>query len=255
MTNEYKFNHYVPIWYQKRFIPEDQKNNELFYLDLKPKTFVDPRGIEHEKKSLYHQGFKFCFVEEDLYTTQLGIYKSTDVEKFFFGKVDHRGRNAIEAFSKFSHPWNGRDAYRDMIRYMSLQKLRTPKGLGWLSEKSRIQDHQAILKLMMRFQQLFCAIWTECVWLIADASKSETKFIISDHPVTVYNRRCGPRSQWCRGFNDPVMAVQTINLELRFPYQASMQWLVHHLMMIKVQMLAQRMYIDLSVVLGIRLLR
>jgi hypothetical protein len=41
------------------------------------------------------------------------------------------------------------------------------------------------------------------VWLIADASQSQTKFIVSDHPVTVYNRRCGPRSQWCRGANDP----------------------------------------------------
>jgi hypothetical protein len=56
---------------------------------------------------------------------------------------------------------------------------------------------------MVRFQQLFCAIWSECVWLIADASQSATKFIVSDHPVTVYNRRCGPHSQWCRGANDP----------------------------------------------------
>jgi hypothetical protein len=56
---------------------------------------------------------------------------------------------------------------------------------------------------MLELQQLYCAIWTECVWLIADASQSDTKFIISDHPVTVYNRRCGPRSQWCRDSNDP----------------------------------------------------
>ena len=36
---------------------------------------------------------------------------------------------------------------------------------------------------------------------------------MSDHPVTVYNRRCGPRSQWCRGANDPDIrfhATQTI---------------------------------------------
>jgi hypothetical protein len=56
---------------------------------------------------------------------------------------------------------------------------------------------------MMRFRQLFCAIWFESIWLIADACNSETKFVVSDHPVTVYNRRCGPRSQWCRGDNDP----------------------------------------------------
>jgi len=95
-----------------------------------------------------------------------------------------------------------------MVLYMSTQKLRTPKGLGWLSEQVGSLDREKILHLMLRYRQLYCAIWTECVWLIADASRSETKFIISDHPVTVYNRRCGPRSQWCRGNNDPHIWMQ-----------------------------------------------
>ena len=50
---------------------------------------------------------------------------------------------------------------------------------------------------------MFCAIWTECVWQIADATQSQVKFIISDHPVTVYNRGCFPGSDFCKGFNDP----------------------------------------------------
>jgi hypothetical protein len=29
------------------------------------------------------------------------------------------------------------------------------------------------------------------------------KFIVSDHPVTVYNRACYPGSTFCRGCNDP----------------------------------------------------
>jgi hypothetical protein len=56
---------------------------------------------------------------------------------------------------------------------------------------------------MIDFRNLFSAVWSECVWQIADATASEAKFIVSDHPVTVYNRRCGPRSQWCRNFDDP----------------------------------------------------
>lgn len=48
-----------------------------------------------------------------------------------------------------------------------------------------------------------CALWSECVWSITDASQSETKFIVSDHPVTVYNQACFPRSKWCLGANDP----------------------------------------------------
>ena len=86
---------------------------------------------------------------------------------------------------------------------MSTQKLRTPKGLGWLSKRAGTTDRNKILSFMIKLRQLNCAIWTECIWLIADASQSNTKFIISDHPVTVYNRRCGPRSQWCRDFEDP----------------------------------------------------
>ncbi len=87
--------------------------------------------------------------------------------------------------------------------YMSTQKLRTPKGLAWLAEQIETSHQDSILHAMIRFRQLYCSIWAECVWLIADASQSETKFIISDHPVTVYNRRCGPRSSWCHGNSDP----------------------------------------------------
>lgn len=60
---------------------------------------------------------------------------------------------------------------------------------------------------MVVLRQLHCAIWTECIWTIADCEKSDTKFIVSDHPVTVYNRRCGPRSQWCRGYEDPDISL------------------------------------------------
>ncbi len=33
--------------------------------------------------------------------------------------------------------------------------------------------------------------------------KLSTKFIVSDHPVTVYNRACPPLSKHCQGFSDP----------------------------------------------------
>jgi hypothetical protein len=50
---------------------------------------------------------------------------------------------------------------------------------------------------------MHCATWTACVWQIAEATNSPTKFIISDHPVTVYNRGCPPLSKYCRDGNDP----------------------------------------------------
>jgi hypothetical protein len=203
MSSEYRRNHYVPVWYQKRFLPPGQPNQELFYLDLKPTTFRDSKGTFHTPRSIRRLGFKYCFYENDLYTTHFSGQESTKIEQIFFGSIDSNGKDGVEYFSQFTHPSVDGDAFHSLVLYMSVQKLRTPKGLNWLSQKTNTNDRNELLRGMLKFQQLYCAIWTECVWSIADASQSETKFIISDHPVTVYNRRCGPRSQWCRDCNDP----------------------------------------------------
>lgn len=203
MSNQYRNNHYVPQWYQKRFIPVSQKDRELYYLNLKPEIFTDSKGKNHQARAIRRQGFRKCFAEENLYTTRLGSVESTVIEERFFGEIDRNGRKAVDYFANFAHPSIGKEEFKNMVKYMSTQKLRTPKGLDWLSNQVDAADRNQILAFMPRIQNLHCAIWTECIWLIADASQSETKFIISDHPVTVYNRRCGPHSQWCRGSNDP----------------------------------------------------
>ena len=203
MSKEYQNNHYVPAWYQRRFVPVGQKDQELYYLDFQPGFFVDPRGIAHARCEVRKQGFKHCFAEKDLYTTRFGAEESKNIEKHFFGQIDNTGCRAVDLISNFSHGSVGGEDIRKLVMYMSTQKIRTIKGLEWLAIQSGARDKTMILSVMIHFRKLFCAIWTECVWLIADASQSETKFIVSDHPVTVYNRRCGPRSQWCRGANEP----------------------------------------------------
>lgn len=203
VSNEYQNNHYVPAWYQKRFLPVGQKDQELCYLNFQPGFLVDSRGIAHPRHAIRKLGFKHCFAEKDLYTTRFGVEVSKNIEKNFFGQIDNTGCRAVELISDFSHGSVGGEVFQDFVMYMGTQKLRTIKGLEWLALQSGAKDKSMILSLMIQFRQLFCAIWTECVWLIADASQSATKFIVSDHPVTVYNRRCGPRSQWCSGANDP----------------------------------------------------
>ena len=208
MSTEYRNNHYVPVWYQKRFVPPGQRDKELFYLNLMPSSVSDSRGHLHTKNTVRRLGFKHCFAEKDLYTTQFGSEESTRIEQVFFGPIDSTGRHAVEYFTNFAHPSVDTDAFENMMAYLSTQKLRTPKGLGWLSSQVGTTDRSKTLAHMLELQQLHCATWTECVWQIADASHSETKFIISDHPVTVYNRRCGPRSMWCRENSDPDIAFQ-----------------------------------------------
>jgi Protein of unknown function (DUF4238) len=203
MSTEYTNNHYVPVWYQRRFLPAGQKDNELFYLDLAPGKLILPNGVEKPRKSLRRLGFDYCFAEEDLYTTRFAGAESRDIEKIFFGAIDSRGRRAVKYFTDFVHPSADGRAFQDLVLYMSTQKLRTPKGLAWLSQQAKTSDRDKTLTLMLQLRALHCAIWTECVWQIADAAGSATKFIVSDHPVTGYNRRCGPRSQWCKDFGDP----------------------------------------------------
>lgn len=206
MSDSYKHNHYVPEWYQKKFIPQGQQNQELYYLDLNPEIFRDSRGVEHKKSGLKHTGVKQCFAEDDLYTANFFGYDPKIIEKIFFGEIDTKGKLAVDFFDKFDHTQISHEMFDSFMNYLCTQKLRTPKGLDWLSKTFNISDKDQLLSIMMKLRRLYAAIWTECVWLIADASNSNTKFIISDHPLTVYNKACGP--QWTRRNGDPKIELQ-----------------------------------------------
>lgn len=198
----FRHNHYVTEWYQRRFIPATAKERKFYYLDKSPDWVVE-NGHRHQRAALLRWGPDWCFAQTDLYTTRFGEAESTAIEQQFFGPVDQAGMKAVEYFAQFSHPAVDGEAMQDLLLFMSLQKLRTPKGLAYLAELVNLRDRNRVLFHMQQLQQLFCAIWTESVWVIADASASATKFIVSDHPVTVYNKGCFPASQWCQGHKDP----------------------------------------------------
>ncbi|AUW43959.1 DUF4238 domain-containing protein [Rhizobium leguminosarum] len=201
MSEGYKHNHYVPEWYQKRFLPSGESRQ--YYLDLNPETVIRD-GHRFTRRAQLRWGPRQCFAQDDLYTTTWGGLENRDIEKFFFGKLDNDGEAAIAHFADFTFGSASHDAFETLLPYMSVQKLRTPKGLGWLRQiAAGGRGKDDTLLLMQRIKNIFCAIWTECVWQIADASSSPTKFIISDHPVVAYNRECFPGSQHCTGFNDP----------------------------------------------------
>lgn len=200
MKGHFTHNHYVPVWYQKRFLPDGQ--SKFFYHDLHPEKRTQ-NGRTWTRSDMLRWGPANCFAKDDLYTVQWGALKNTDIEQHFFGEIDTTGREAVEFFSEFDIKDGVHDAHSNLIRYMSTQKLRTPKGLGFLSQAFRKGTQFEIMRLLQQHQIIFGTIWSEAVWQIADASASPTKFIVSDHPVTVYNRRCFPGSLHCRGFNDP----------------------------------------------------
>ena len=70
----YKENHYVPVWYQERFLPTEGER-KFRYLDLTPEQFRDPNGILRTKTALRRWGAVSCFKETDLYTVKYGLYE------------------------------------------------------------------------------------------------------------------------------------------------------------------------------------
>lgn len=199
----YRRNHYVPVWYQKRFIPFGQEHNRLYYLNLHPQKRISSGGHSYVENRLKCQGPKKCFVEDNLYTTYFSNWASTEIEEKFFGKIDRDAPQALDYFSTFNHPSANPEALRVLVNYLSIQKLRTPKGLYQLSKYVNVYDRNSLLIWMQKLQDMYCAIWIESIWSIMDASQANTKFIVSDHPVTLYNKNCYPGSKYCSDGNDP----------------------------------------------------
>lgn len=208
----YKHNHYVPEWYQRRFLLPSQTN--YFYLD-KSRDIQISNGHTWKSKEIQYWGVRKCFAQNDLYTTRLGTASNRDIERFFFGKIDAIAPAALDFFANYRPNYVDEDAFKTFLEYMSLQKLRTPKGLAWLRAITGSANTNHTLLQLQRLQRIFCATWSDCVWQIADASHSTIKFIVSDHPVTVYNRECFPLSSECIGHKDP--DVRQVGTHTVFP--------------------------------------
>ncbi len=99
-ANTYKENHYVPRWYQERFLPES--GQRVFrYLDLDPEKFRDATRINRTKTALRRWGAVKCFKEADLYTVKYGRFESTEIEQFSSGRSTKKGKKAVEFFNTY----------------------------------------------------------------------------------------------------------------------------------------------------------
>jgi hypothetical protein len=78
---DFKHNHYVPEWYQRRFMLPAQGN--YWYLDLMPEVIIN-NGHRYTRRELLPWGPGSCFAEHDLYTTRWGDEENVDIENFFW---------------------------------------------------------------------------------------------------------------------------------------------------------------------------
>jgi hypothetical protein len=198
-------NHYVPQWYQRRFLSPD--NGVLCYLDLHPETKILPSGKAILLKRLKKWGVGKSFSSDDLYTTFPIGYVNDEIEKLLFGPIDRLGNFGISAlvnqdFSQL-HKY-----FENAFEYLDAQKIRTPKGLDWIRSRFSGLSQMELMGEMQAIRRMHCTMWMEAVREIVSAEKSSTKFIISDHPVTLYNYACPPSSEMCKYPNDPSVAMK-----------------------------------------------
>lgn len=193
----------MPQWYQNGFV--DERDNELCHLKRREIKLKDC-----STKIVYGKNWftsAQCFYAKDLYSTFFGTIINDDIEKKLFGPIDDTGADAVKAFlTDDQAQWHHN--FQDFFTYLDAQKLRTPKGLDWVKTKYPDLSQIQLMTEMQALRTIHCTLWTEGVREIVSAENSDVKFILSDHPVTIYNYACAPDSELCRYPNDPDIALK-----------------------------------------------
>jgi hypothetical protein len=211
--------HYVPQWLQRRFTGNQDR---YFYRDLAPERFTKPDGTHYTRRATNRWGPQKCFASEDLYAVNFPGQESDIVEKEFFGIVDDQAAKAIEFFVTGEFP-PANDYYMWFLRYLSIQKMRTPKGLDWLRSFGSyafgpISTPEALMITLRRMGEMHITTWAECVWELVEAPVPDVGFILTDHPVTVYNLKAYPGSHLATYPAEP--AIELLGSRTIFPLDA-----------------------------------
>ncbi|KRQ03497.1 DUF4238 domain-containing protein [Bradyrhizobium manausense] len=198
-------NHYVPQWHQEEFFEENR--NVLAYLDLTPEQKVLADGRTITFNAFEHRPTSLSFMQRDLYSTFFGASVNDEIERKMFGDIDRAGSQAVRAFHGDDvSEWHRH--FQTLFQYVDIQKIRTPKGLDWLRRHYPNPSQNELMFEMQGIRALHCTIWTEGVREIVSAEDSDVKFILSDHPVTVYNHACPPDTPLCAYPDDPSIALK-----------------------------------------------
>jgi hypothetical protein len=198
-------NHYVPQWYQGGFF--EPGRNTYSYLDLSPRQHALPDGRVITEKSKFASPTSRAFCQRDLYSTFFGTSVNDEIERKLFGDIDTRGAHAVRAFvSEDVSEWHRH--FASFFEYLDSQKIRTPKGLAWLRAQYPRLTQNDLMFEMQGIRMMHCTIWTEGVREIVSAQDVDVKFIVSDHPVTIFNYAISPDAAGNRYPNEPSIALK-----------------------------------------------
>jgi hypothetical protein len=198
-------NHYVPQWYQEGFF--EPGRTTYAYLDLTPKQHALPDGRLVTGKSKFDAPTARAFWERDLYSTFFGTSVNDEIERKLFGDIDGRGAPAVRAFiGDDKGEWQKH--FKSFFEYLDIQKIRTPKGLDWLAAQYPRLSQNDLMFEMQGIRMIHTSMWTEGVREIVSAEESAVKFIVTDHPVTIYNHAVPPDAAGAVYPHDPSIALK-----------------------------------------------
>jgi hypothetical protein len=217
--------HYVPEWYQRRFLAPGTSAFKI--LDLYPEVFRKPNGsIVGRGREILEKGPNASFFKKDLYTVRWFGEANDDIERMLFGAIDKDGHRAIEAY--LQEDWDTvHHTYWQMFEFMDALRLRTPKGLAFLRRVFEARSQYQLMDAMQRLRRMHCVMWAEGIMEILSAEQSSTKLLFSDHPVTLFNSRVFPADPSIPKGMDPLLdwtGTQTL-----FPFDRDHLFVLTHL--------------------------
>jgi hypothetical protein len=219
--------HYVPEWYQRRFLPP--RTNKYYYLDLQPETIVQ-HGHVHQRRAIRHLGPDSCFYKNDLYALNFGGRTTDEMEQFFFGAIDSLGCGAVAEFASFEGITDEVvESFRYFNAYMGAQRFRTPRGLLEMKKRFGWRQQLPTLVVLRSMFEAYATMWSEGVWEIVRARQSPTKFLVTDNPVTFYCKVMFS-SEWTYP-NDP--RLEQIGTRTIFPLGLDSCLVVTHLQLVR----------------------
>lgn len=198
-------NHFVPQWYQEGFF--EPGRNTLAYLDMSPPVRTLPDGRTYIERGVFNSPTSRAFVQQDLYSTFFGTSVNDEIERRLFGEIDTKGALAVRAFAEGDEV-RSNELFETLFNYIDIQKIRTPKGLDWLRAQYPTMTQNELMVEMQAIRALHFTIWVQGVREIVSAQNAEIKFIVSDHPVTIYNSSAPPDSHLCGYPLDPSIAMK-----------------------------------------------
>lgn len=218
--------HYVPEWYQRRFLPP--QTSKYYYLDLQPETIVQ-NGHSYQRRALRRLGPDSCFYKNDLYALDFGGQTTDEMEQFFFGVIDNFGCGAVAQLANFEGISDKvAESFRYFTAYMGAQRFRTPRGLAGI-KKEFGWHHQPTLVVLRSMFEAYATMWSEGVWEIVRARQSPTKFLVTDNPVTFYCKVMF-KSEWTYP-NDP--SLKQIGTRTIFPLGLDSCLIITHLQLVR----------------------